>query len=107
MDKFNIMYNELIPVFDKIAEKMNIDFKNGFLDDDFETDYGITRTDLPECSEDEIEICKMDWIHSIKDNFIYYVIQELHHVGINDNLEKYYEKYYDMCFDYLIDKTFK
>ena len=108
MNKNNIMYNELISVFDKIAEKMNLDFKNSFLDDNFETDYCITRPDLPECSEDEIEICKMDWIHSVKEKFLYAVIQELHSNEINsDNSEKYYEKYYDVCFDYLIDKTFE
>ena len=102
-----ILPNELLPVFDKVAQKMNLDFKNGFLDDDFETDYCITRPDLPECTEDEIEICKMDWIHSIKEDFLYDVIQELHPNEINsDNSEKYYEKYYDNCFDYLIDKTF-
>lgn len=108
MKKNIIMKNELLPVYEKIAQKMNIDFINGFLDDDFETDYCITRPDLPECSEDEIEICKMDWIHSIKENFLYLVIQELHGDEINsDNSEKYYEKYYDGCFDYLIDKTFE
>ena len=108
MKKNNIMKNELLPVYKKIAQKMNLDFKYGFLDDVFETDYCITRPDLPECSEDEIEICKMDWIHSIKENFLYSVIQELHGDEINsDNSEKYYEKYYDMCFDYLIEKTFE
>lgn len=104
--------NELLPVFDKIAKKMELDFKNGFLDDVFETDYCITRTDLPECSKDEIEICKMDWIHSIKEDFLYAVIEELHPNEINsDNSEKYWEKYwekyYDDCFDYLINKTFE
>lgn len=108
MEENYIIYNNFISVFDKIAQKLDIDFNNGFLDDDFETDYCITRPDLPECSEDEIEMCKMDWIHSIKENFLYSVIQELHPDKINDeDLEKYYEKYYDMCFDYLIDKTFE
>lgn len=107
MNTNKILPNELLPVFDKVAQKMNLDFKDGFLDDDFETDYCITRPDLPECTEDEIEICKMDWIHSIKEDFLYAVIQELHHVGVDDDLSEYYEKYYDMCFNYLIDKTFE
>lgn len=112
MNTNKILPNELLPVFDKIAQKMNLDFKNGFLDDVFETDYCITRPDLPECSEDEIETCKMDWIHSIKEDFLYYVVQELHSDKIKDyNASKYYEnyceKYYDMCFNYLIDKTFE
>lgn len=103
-----ILPNELLPVFEKIAKEMELDFKNGFLDDVFETDYCITRTDLPECSKDEIEICKMDWIHSIKEDFLHGVIQELHPNEINsDNSEKYYETYYNDCFDYLINKTFE
>ena len=101
-----MMKNELIPVFDKIAKKMNLDFQNGFLDDVFETDYCITRVDLPECSDDEIETCKMDWIHSKKDDFIYSVICELYPNVYHSN-ENYYEKFYDECFQYLIDKTFK
>lgn len=106
MNEKNIMYNELISVFDKIAKKMNLDFQNGFLDDVFETDYCITRVDLPECSDDEIETCKMDWIHSKKDDFIYSVICELY-PNVNHSNENYYEKFYDECFQYLIDKTFK
>lgn len=102
-----ILPNELLPVFDKVAQKMNLDFKDGFLDDDFETDYCITRPDLPECTEDEIETCKMDWIHSIKEDFLYAVISEIHPNITVDNSEKYYEQYYDEVFDYLIDKTFE
>ena len=95
-------------IYDRIAKNLKIDFENDWLNDNYDTDMAVTKENLPECSEEEIEVCKMDWIHSIKENFLSVVIDELTKNN-KDNFQKedYYEVFYEDVFNYLINKTFK
>ena len=94
-------------VYDKVAKDMKINFRTGFLVDTFETDTCVCADTFYECSDEEVEECIMDWIHSYKDNFIYNVISRVYpEIKISDELEKHYEKFCDGCFDYLVKRAF-
>lgn len=103
------MKTKLEKIYDEVAKEMNLDFKRGFLNDDFESDVSVREEELSEYSPEDIETCKMDWIHSIRDDFLYRVILKTHPdlEDIGEEEEKYYEEYYDGCFDYLVMKTFE
>lgn len=99
--------NKLLKVYDEVAKEMKINFRTGFLVDTFETDTYVCADTFYECSDEEIEECIMDWIHSFKELFVYKVISKVHpEIKISDELEKHYEEFYDGCFDYLIKHAF-
>ena len=95
-------------VYDRIAKNLKINFENDWLNDNYDTDTAVTKENLSECSEEEIEECKMDWIHSIKENFLSVAIDELTKEDKNKiPKDEFYELFYEDVFNYLINKTFK
>ena len=102
------MKTKLEKIYDEVAVEMCLDFETGFLKDDFESDVSVCEETLAECSSDDIETCKMDWVHSIKDKFLYEVIFKVHpgYEIDEEHGEEYYEEFYDGCFAYLVNRTF-
>jgi hypothetical protein len=103
--------SDLIKVIYDCCDNVNREWKCDFehwYKYDFDTEIGIAcEEDLQDCNEDEIGDSKMDYIHSIRNDFCEYVLKHFVESGYIKSVadDKYNDLVYDEVFEWLIKQV--